>query len=453
MFLILVLASATIAKAQTSTFTYQGRLTDASLAASGTYDFEFALYDQTNALIGSAIQRNGVNVSNGVFTTQLDFGASAFPGADRFLEIRVKHPADTAYITLTPRQQITGVPYTIRSLTAATADAATTATSATNAAHATNADNATNANNATTADNATNASHATTADGAASADNLSSACVGCVDNAKITSVAGSKVTGTVANATNATTATTAQTATNNVLKSGDTMTGTLILPANGLTVGTNQIVTSGSGNVGVGGTPGNATLVGGSTISNAEKLLVNGNVSIPQTSNYLYATPKSYRLRVSPAAFVSANPTVYEARYDDGFSSLNVNGLNSFSATGGTPGTAAYFIAPVNLPQEALITGFAAQLVKNGGSLQSVVELYRSDGTGYVANTAQLIASAQTTTSGGLVFTVTAGSINTSFNLVDNANFQYFVRYSGEQATQNLRFSSATITYQVSRPE
>jgi hypothetical protein len=231
------------------------------------------------------------------------------------------------------------------------------------------------------------------------------------------------------------------------------MTGALILPANGLTVGASQIVTSGSGNVGVGATPGNASLVGGSIISDTEKLLVNGNISIPAANNYLYKTPKTYRLSVSPAAFVSANPTVYEARYDDGFSSSNNNGLNSFSATGGTAGTVAYFIAPVNLPQEALITGFKAQLVKNGGSLQSVVELYRSDGTGYLTNTAQLIASAQTTNSGGGVATVTAPSINASFNLVDNASFQYFIRYSGEQNTQNLRFNSATITYQVSRPE
>ena len=231
------------------------------------------------------------------------------------------------------------------------------------------------------------------------------------------------------------------------------MTGALILPANGLTVGTNQIVTAGSGTVGVGGTPSNATLVSGSTISNTESFFVNGNISVPAANNYLYRTPKTYRLSVSPAAFVSANPTIYEARYDDGFSSGTINGLNSLWATGGTAGTAAYFIAPVNLPQEALITGFKAQLVKNGGSLQSIVELYRSDGTGYQANTAQLIASAQTSISGGLVFTATAASINSSFNLVDNATYQYFIRYSGEQNTQNLRFHSATITYQVSRPE
>jgi hypothetical protein len=31
-----------------------------------------------------------VQVASGVFTVQLDFGAAAFPGADRYLEIGVK---------------------------------------------------------------------------------------------------------------------------------------------------------------------------------------------------------------------------------------------------------------------------------------------------------------------------------------------------------------------------
>lgn len=114
------------ASAQTTVFTYQGRLTDSAATATGTYDFQFVLYDQSNAVIGT-IQHNGVSVSNGTFTVQLDFGVM-FPGADRFLEIRVKCPADASYTALTPRQQITSAPYAIRSLNAAFADTAATAT-------------------------------------------------------------------------------------------------------------------------------------------------------------------------------------------------------------------------------------------------------------------------------------------------------------------------------------
>jgi photosystem II stability/assembly factor-like uncharacterized protein len=121
-----------VAAAQTSTITYQGRLTDGGTPPNGLYDFQFKLYD---ALTGGSLQgspntvtKTGVNVATGVFTVQLDFGAGAFPGADRFLEINVKHPADTSYATLLPRVQLTSSPYAIRSGTAASADTAMNAT-------------------------------------------------------------------------------------------------------------------------------------------------------------------------------------------------------------------------------------------------------------------------------------------------------------------------------------
>jgi hypothetical protein len=370
--------------AQTSAFTYQGRLTDGATAANGTYEMQFKLYDAASAgaQIGSTATNNSVAVANGIFTVNLDFGSSPFTGANRWLEIGVRKATDPpGFTTLTPRQQLTSSPYSIRTLSAV------------------------------------------------SADSLSNACVGCVDNAKINTVDGGKVTGTVASAT---------TATNNVLKSGDTMTGALTLPANGLTVGTNQIFTSGN-NVGIG------------TSTVTEKLQVNGNIVIPAANNYLYNAPKTYRLTVGAAAFVSVNPSVYQGRIDDGFVSANINGLNSLWATGGTPGLVAYFIAPVQLPDAATITAFRGQLIKNGGSLPSVIELYRTDSTGYLANTAQLIATATTSSSGGGVAYVSAGSVNTSFNLVDNTNYQYFIRYSGEQNTQNLRILLTQITYQVSK--
>ena len=133
----LLALAANVARAQTSTITYQGRLSDGGTAANGTYDMQFKLYD---ALTGGSLQgapntvtKTGVNVASGVFTVQLDFGASAFPGADRFLDIGVKHPADSSYTPLVPRQQLTSTPYAIRALSAASADTATTATTASTA--------------------------------------------------------------------------------------------------------------------------------------------------------------------------------------------------------------------------------------------------------------------------------------------------------------------------------
>ena len=103
--------------AQTSTFTYQGRLADNGAAATGLYDLRFTVYDaSTNGSAASgAVTNPAVTVSNGLFVATLDFGASAFSGADRWLEIGVRTNGGAgAFITLTPRQPITSTPYAIR---------------------------------------------------------------------------------------------------------------------------------------------------------------------------------------------------------------------------------------------------------------------------------------------------------------------------------------------------
>lgn len=97
-------------------FTYQGQLKDGGNPANGAYDFEFALYDALSggAQIGSTVSANDVTVTNGYFTTPLDFGASAFTGDKRYLEIRVRPGASSgAYTTLSPRQELTATPYAL----------------------------------------------------------------------------------------------------------------------------------------------------------------------------------------------------------------------------------------------------------------------------------------------------------------------------------------------------
>ena len=128
-FLLILVLGANAAAAQTSTITYQGRLTDAGTAANGNYDFQFALFSAAGGgtQIGSPLTRTSVAVSNGVFTVQLDFGTNGFPGADRFLEIGVRAASGGSFTTLVPRQQITASTYSIRTISAATADTATNA--------------------------------------------------------------------------------------------------------------------------------------------------------------------------------------------------------------------------------------------------------------------------------------------------------------------------------------
>jgi Chaperone of endosialidase len=138
--LLCSLFSASAALGQNTSFTYQGRLADGSTPAAGIYDMKFRLYDAGGNAQGTpdtvTLDNPGVQVTNGVFAVQLDFGADAFTGGPRLLEISVRpHSADPqspAYTTLSPRQPITSTPYAVRSLTAATADSATSSTTAAN---------------------------------------------------------------------------------------------------------------------------------------------------------------------------------------------------------------------------------------------------------------------------------------------------------------------------------
>src|SRR5437899_2364264 len=116
--------SVTTARAQTTSFVYQGRLSDGGVAANGNYDLQFALFDSLSggAQVGSTQTLNTIAVSNGVFTVSLDFGANAFNGANRFLEISARPSGAGSTTLLTPRQQITSTPYAVRSLNATTAD-------------------------------------------------------------------------------------------------------------------------------------------------------------------------------------------------------------------------------------------------------------------------------------------------------------------------------------------
>ena len=119
----LIVASATASFAHTTSFTYQGRLVTEGSPADGLFEFQFKLFDaQTDGnQIGEATVPQTIQVTNGVFVAQLDFGPGAFNGPNRFLEISVG-PAGGQRTMLAPRQPITSTPYSVKSLSAAVAD-------------------------------------------------------------------------------------------------------------------------------------------------------------------------------------------------------------------------------------------------------------------------------------------------------------------------------------------
>ncbi|WP_376695873.1 hypothetical protein [Wenzhouxiangella sp. EGI_FJ10305] len=91
----------------TTTFTYQGQLQTNEGAVTDTVDFEFSLYETESGSnqVGTTITRSGVEVEDGLFQVELDFGAGAFDGSPRFLEIAVDNGEP-----LTPRQPVTAAP-------------------------------------------------------------------------------------------------------------------------------------------------------------------------------------------------------------------------------------------------------------------------------------------------------------------------------------------------------
>jgi hypothetical protein len=143
----------------TTAFTYQGQLRDGGTNANGAYTMIFKLYDAVTSgnQIGSAIT-NSPTLGNGLFTVNLDFGAGAFNGSARWLDITISNGGVTQ--TLSPRVQVLPAPYAQFAAVAATVTngAITTAQLAANSVTTANLANGAVTNRSLTANaiNATN---------------------------------------------------------------------------------------------------------------------------------------------------------------------------------------------------------------------------------------------------------------------------------------------------------
>ena len=119
-----VLAGNLAVHAQSTAFTYQGRLTDSSGSPStGGYDLRVAVFDAAGGgNLRGLLTNSAVAVSNGLFTTTLDFGFGVFNGGPRWLEIGVRsNGTATAFNTLAPRQAVLPAPYAFWSANASQA--------------------------------------------------------------------------------------------------------------------------------------------------------------------------------------------------------------------------------------------------------------------------------------------------------------------------------------------
>ncbi len=97
-------------------FTYQGQLSLNGVPVNDTADFTFLLYsDSVGEPSITQTSVNSVDVVDGLFSVELDFGVDGFNGDDRWLEIDVRSPAGSgSFETLSPRTHLTATPYAMQ---------------------------------------------------------------------------------------------------------------------------------------------------------------------------------------------------------------------------------------------------------------------------------------------------------------------------------------------------
>jgi hypothetical protein len=103
------------------TFTYQGRLVDSGDPANGLFDLEFRVFtaEVGGVQVGPTINRPGVNVVDGLFTQNLNFG-DLYSTSKRWLQVRVR-PAGVGSFTTLRRQDLLSTPFALQAQEATTA--------------------------------------------------------------------------------------------------------------------------------------------------------------------------------------------------------------------------------------------------------------------------------------------------------------------------------------------
>ena len=105
--------------AQSASLTFQGQLGDSGRPASGNYDFVFRLFNAAanGSEVALSFAAPNVVVTNGYFTAQVDFGANAFAGGARWVQVEVRtNGSVAAFSPLLPRQALGAVPYALYAL-------------------------------------------------------------------------------------------------------------------------------------------------------------------------------------------------------------------------------------------------------------------------------------------------------------------------------------------------
>lgn len=105
--------------AQAQPLTYQGKLTESGLPANGMYEMRFRAFPALlgGLQLGSTDTVNNVNVTDGLFTVQIDMLTGVPLTGELYLEIEVRAAGSGgAFVLLSPRTRMTPAPLSLLSL-------------------------------------------------------------------------------------------------------------------------------------------------------------------------------------------------------------------------------------------------------------------------------------------------------------------------------------------------
>jgi len=190
-----------------------------------------------------------------------------------------------------------------------------------------------------------------------------------------------------------------------------------------------RMTITGAGNVGIG------------TTSPTSMLHVAGDARVD--NEYVYNSAKTRYLTVNHSAFTIGSTTVGVLPHR----ALNNDNPAILRTQGGTLGTAAYFSAPVTLPQGAIVTTVDAYVFDADGTYNVTARLVRQDIAGAVNSN---MTSLTTAASPGAVVLSTS-TITTP--TIDNINNSYMLVFKTTEANTNLGLYSFRITYTVTQAD
>jgi hypothetical protein len=389
------------APALSQSFTYQGQLKDAGVPANGSFDMQFQVYPLPlgGLQIGVTDTRAAVSVVNGLFTTEVSALSGAVIGPDLYLDIAIRPTGSTgAFTPISPRTRITVAPLAQKSLSERWTQVGTalrTDPGITNVLI--------NAASSIISDSVLTVSRNTSP-----SSRFAGMYVGGTD-------AGTQAYyGWFANGLSKAEA----------IVSG--LTGNFLLSVGG----DSDITVTPAGLVGVGVTP-----------TGPERLRVAGDsvvVGDSKATTFSYATPRVKTLGIPPEAFrasISTNAGIFGSGGGDALFD---------SAVG-----AAVMVAPVNLPDGAVVTAFEVFYRDNSAAVDLAVSLnlrlYASSGYAQMANIA---------TSGASASALSAIDTTIVDATIDNATRVYMVNvFCSDWAGSSTTIKGVKITYRLDGPE